>query len=243
MKKILSVMLLCTLLLSCSKDEKEKLMINSTSVSLHSGDTHFITTSNGTNVTFESQNPYIALVNETTGEVTAMTIGTTIIDVYSDQGNAKVEVTVNKQYNTFTEPCKDFTKTRSQIISMYGEPDSETDSGIAYAYDDNVHIADMYIFKNNKIQSSTAIINQDYAIETMKFLLERYWTLGEEDGLYMFVNGHSKETITMAVVMSKMSGYKLYQVMYFPYSSNTRCNVDNIMLEESLLQKFAEFKE
>ena len=92
-------MLLCALLLSCSKDEKEKLMINSTSVSLHSGDTHFITTSNGTNVTFESQNPYIALVNETTGEVTAMTIGTTIIDVYSDQGNAKVEVTVNKKSN------------------------------------------------------------------------------------------------------------------------------------------------
>lgn len=243
MKKILTILCLCMAFASCSKDE-EPLALNTTSVVLYAQDEHQITTTNGTNVSFESENPYIATVNSTTGKVTAMTIGKTTIRVNSDQGSARVSVEVKPVYNTYTEPCTDFSKTKSQIISMYGTPDSESGSTIIYLHNKTKHFADMYLF-DNKLSSSAAVIPQDYAVEAMKFLLERYWVLGAEDGVYMFVNGHSAETITMGVALSKMSGYNYYMVMYIPYtSSNTRSLVEtfnNIDIDKTLIEKLMEY--
>lgn len=222
MKKIIIIAIILLNLvafLSCAGDKK--LTLNASFVELYAHDKHTITT-NGSNVSFSSENPYIATVNSTTGVVTAMTIGKTSIKVTSDQGDAEVLVNVNQKYNTYVEPCTDFSKTKSQIISMYGNPDVSDSGGIAYVYDDKKHFGDMYFFSNSKLYASTAIINQDYAVELMNFLGERYWAIGSEDGQYVFANGSSIETITMGVVMSKMSGYKLYSVTYMPYTDDTR---------------------
>lgn len=221
------------------------LIVNTTSVTLNAGDTHLITTTNGTNVSFKSANPYVAQVNETTGKITAMTIGSTVINITSDQGNAQVLVVVTGKYFTYVEPCRDFSKTKSQILSMYGTPDSQTDTSLGYYHEnDKAHFADLYIFENNKLTTSTAVIYQDYAVDAMYFLAERYWAAGSQDGMYMFVNGYSKDNITMAVTLTKVSGYKLYYVIYMPYSSSTRYDINsNIELDESLLSKFAEYKE
>lgn len=182
MKKLFTILCLCLAFASCSKDE-ETLSLNTTSVVLYAQEEHQISTTNGTNVSFESENPYIATVNSTTGKVTAMTIGKTIIRVNSDQGSANVSVEVKPKYNTYTEPCTDFSKTKSQIISMYGTPDTETDDGIMYVHNKTKHFADMYLF-DNTLSSCAAVIPQDYAVEAAKFLLERYWIVGEEDGIY-----------------------------------------------------------
>lgn len=249
MKRFLLMFAIVTLsaiaLVACSKDE-DTISLNATSVELYAYDTHFITT-NASNVSFSSENPYIATVNSTTGEVTAMTIGKTVINVTSDQGKARVMVNVKAKYNTYEEPCTDFSKTKKQIIAMFGTPDTSTDSGIMYVHNKTKHYADMYLFNNNNaMSSSAAIIPQDYAVEAMNFLLERYLPLGVEDGTYMFVNGASLETITMGVAMSKMSGYTLYSITYLPYTSNTRSiasAIDNIKIDETILEKFAEYKE
>ena len=220
-------------------------MVNTKSVTLYAGDRHFITTSNGSNVSFMSANPYVAKVNERTGEVTAMTIGSTIIYVYSDQGNAQVSVTVNGKYSTFVEPCLEFSKYKAQIIKICGIPDSETDTSLVYYHKNNeVHLADSYIFEDYKMSESVAVIDQDYAMEAMYFLSERYWSAGLQDGMYMFVNGYSKSDITMSVTLTKVPGYKLYYVIYMPYSSSTRCDIGNhIELDESFISEFAEYKE
>ena len=244
MKKILSLLLLSAMLFSCSKDDEPKLMVNTENVSLYSRDSHHITTTNGTNVKFKSQNPYIATVNETTGEVTAMTIGYTIIEVSSDQGRVQVGVTVKSKYNTFVEPCRDFTKTKSQIISMYGTPDSQTGNTIGYVYENGkAHLADMYTFENDRLSGSAAIIHQDYAVEAMYFLAERYLPIGSQDGMYMFVNGHSKDKITMAVTLTKVQGYKLYYVTYMPYTFDTRSCINNRNFDEKVLDKLVMYKE
>lgn len=244
MKKLFTILCLCLAFTSCSKDEE--LTLNTTSAVLYAQEEHQILTTNGTNVSFESENPYIATVNSTTGKVTAMTIGKTIIRVNSDQGSANVSVEVRPKYSTYTEPCTDFGITKTQIISMYGTPDTETDDGIMYVHNKTKHFADMYLF-DNTLSSSTAIIPQDYAVEAAKFLLERYWIVGEEDDINIFANGYSSETITMSVALSKMSGYSLYMVMYIPYSnSDTRSitsTINNFEIDETLLEKFAEYKE
>ena len=214
-------MLLSAILLSCSKDDPV-LTLNALTATMFAHEEYQITTTNGTNVTFESKNPYVAKVDNM-GKVRSLTIGTAIIDVNSDQGKAQVLITVNPKYNTYTEPFRDFTKTKSQITSVYGTPDVETTNGIGYYYDNNnVHIADMYLFTNGILSSSTALINQDYAVDAMQFIGERYLPLDSSDGIYMFVNGTSKDNISIIVALTKMSGYKLYEVIYMPYKGDTR---------------------
>lgn len=241
MKKIFGLLLLLALLslcLSCSENTTP-LTLNTTSVSLYSGDEHMIT-SNGTNVSFKSRNPYIAGVNESTGKVIGRTIGKTIIDVTSDQGSAQLNIQVKPKYNTYVEPCIDFYQSKNYIISMFGTPDSETDEGIMYVYPDNKkHFADMYAFENNKLSVSYAIMHQDYAAEAMKFLGERYIPVGISDGgAYVFANGISEETATMLVSMSKMSGYKFYMIIYMPSPSNTRCIFDNAYYQSMLSSRY-----
>ncbi|MBQ5720352.1 MAG: Ig-like domain-containing protein [Alistipes sp.] len=256
MRKILCCMLLSFTLFACSKDVSDpepepKFDVNTKSVSLYSGVEHFITTVNGTNVTFESDNPYIATVNKTSGKVTAMTIGTTMIRVRSDQGNASVMVTVNPMYNTYKEPYRKFHMNKSMILANCGTPDSETSNVLLYYYSSlDTHVADMYQFENDFLSCSAALINQDAATETMKFLLERYWPAGTQDGMYMFVNGASRETVTMGVTLTKMSGYKLYIVTYMPFTFtkyDTRSYYNELYVEdiiknfdEELLEQYKE---
>lgn len=246
MKKKFGLLLLIVVTcvsISCSDDDP-KLSINTSSASLYSGDIHMITT-DGTNVSFKSRNPYIASVNEATGKVTALTIGSTIIDIIADQGHAELFVQVKAKYNTYVEPCVDFFTSKSSIISKLGIPDSETDGGIIYIYPDNEkHFADMYMFENNKLVGSCVLIHQDYAVEAMNFLGERYIPAGTDDGIYVFANGISMESVTMTVSFTKMSGYKLYMVMYMPYSYSTRCIFENICYEKIILPKeFDEYSE
>ena len=248
-------MLLSCTLFACSKDVSEpepepepKFDVSAKMVSLHSGDEYLITTVNGTNVTFESDNPYIATVDKISGKVTARTIGVTMIRVSSNQGNASVRVTVEPVYNTFKEPFVNFKKTRNQVISACGTPDSETSNGLLY-YHSSVgkHVADIYLFENDFLSSSTALINQDFASEAMQFLLERYVPIDSEGGMYMFVNGDSIETITMGITLFKMSGYKLYCVQYMPYTDDTRSSYDELEVENIInsfdMERLEHYKE
>lgn len=223
MKKIAIIFAIVGLLLGCSNEPQ--LNLNTTQVEMYALDEHLIT-SDGTNVHFSSRNPYIATVNETTGVVTARTIGETIIDVTADQGNAVLKVIVKPKHHLYTEPCVDFTKTKDEIVSMFGTPDSDTDSGIMYAYAveaTDIHIADMYLFGSNDILSaSCALINESAALDLVEFLCERYVPVDIDGGSYYLVNGISDDTITMVVMVTEMSGYTINQVIYAPYSKDTR---------------------
>lgn len=222
---------------SCSKTPA--LQLNSTDVTLFSGDEFTVTSPNGSNLKFKSRDRFIAAVNETTGKITAMTIGTTVIDVTSDQGTAQVNVTVKAKYHTFTEPCSDFTKTKADLIKMYGNPDSTTDSGISYMYSSGAKVMDIYLFgTNGKLSSSCAMINQDYLLETVKFLGERYIYAGQIDGVYVFANGI--DNITKGITMSKVSGYKLYQIIYLPYNDSKASAADPLQLPFELPAEYAE---
>lgn len=238
MRKILSlaaiVAAFCAIC-SCSKEEI-KLQLNTTEVTLYSLDEHTITSPNGTNVRFSTRDKNIATVNETTGVVTAITIGETIIDVTADQGKAEVKVTVKPKYNLYTEPCHDFTMTRSQIVAKYGTPDSDQGDIIGYIYEsDKVHPIDMYSFDgNNKLKYSCAMISQDYATTLVYFLSERYITLGSSSGMYMWID--KVDNPKMSIAVTKATGYTLYEVLYMPYDGTKAAefNVPQIDIPEEL---------
>lgn len=231
---ITTVLAIILLLLGGCKKEEIKLELNTTDVTLYSLDEHVITSPNGTNMSFSSRDRYIASVNTTTGKVTAMTIGQTVIDVQSDQGTAEVNVTVLPKYKTFDEPIHDFTKTKADIISKLGTPSATTSSGISYTYDSKVKPMDIYLFDSaGRLESATAMIGQDYITEALYFLAERYILAGEENDIVIFANGIDR--ITMGVAVSKVKGYKLYQVMYIPYNDSKSLALPDFEIPAELL--------
>lgn len=204
----------------CNKEDAKKLVLDKTSTQLYQLETSLIT-SNGTNVTYQSRDPYVASVKET-GEVTANFVGETIIDVKADEGTAEFKVTVNGKYHTFDEPCRDWTKTKSQVFEMHPSLTFSASGDYWMAtVDENKAMILQYKFdSSDKLESSAITIHQDYAIQAMYFLAERYLPVTEVDGYYFFINGLTASTANTSVAMTKMSGYKVYMIMYLPYTSS-----------------------
>ena len=213
-------LLLCVAIASvafvgCSNDDDESLKLNKKSITLHSLDEFQIECS-GSNVTYKSNDPYVATVDDL-GKVTAVLIGETDIEVVAKEGRAKLHVMVDPKYNLYKEPYTDWGKSKSDVIAACGNPDESTDTSISYAFDD-IHIMTTYMFENNKLKGAVAAIHSDYATELVSFLCERYIPVGNDGGTYIFVDRDNKTGLGLR----KMSGYNVYQVAYVPYDSQQK---------------------
>lgn len=217
MKKLFAILCLCVTFASCSDSLDDEFKLNTNSVSLYVQDGHKIS-SNGTHVHYESANPFIATV-EDTGYVKAITIGKTFINIKAKQGTAQLAVEVKPKFYTYTEPCVDFSKSISTIKTIYGTPDSESSNGdvIMYVYESNPkHFANIYLFDNDRLIASCAIIPANYGPEALNFLSERYKFIGYKDEQYQYINNTDIKKATMVVSLSKMSDYDFYQIVYIP---------------------------
>ena len=58
-----------------------------------------------------------------------------------------------------------------------------------------------------------------YSSELKTFMSERYYYLGEKDGMYIFINGLNENTATMGVCYEYDSDDDEYTVIYLPWSS------------------------
>ncbi len=221
---------------SCSKETK-KLILDKSSTQLYQLETSMIT-SNGTKVTYESRDPYVASVKET-GEVTANFVGETIIDVKADEGTAEFNVTVKGKYHTFNEPCHDWTKKRDEVFAMHPSLSFSIsgDYWIATVDESKAMLIEYKFDSSNKLESSAITIHQDYALDAMHFLAERYLPVTQRDGYYFFVNGLSTSTANTSVAMTKMSGYKVYMIMYLPYNGTKAGGIDSINIPQITLPK------
>ena len=84
--------------------------------------------------------------------------------------------------------------------------------------DDNRAMLLQYGFdSSNKLISAAITISQDYAVQSMYFLSERYLPVTSKDGAYYFVNGITESTVDTIVSLSKITGYKVYMIVYLPY--------------------------
>lgn len=210
----------------CSDDDNnESLKLNKKSITLYSLDEFQIECS-GTNVTYQSKDPYVAQVDEF-GKVTAVLIGETDIEVVANEGHAKLHVIVTPKYDLYKEPYTNWGKSMSDVVAACGNPDASTETSIAYKFND-IHILTTYSFENNKLDGAVAAINSAYASELMSFLCERYMPVGNSGGVYLFMDRDKKT----ALGMQKMSGYKVYQVVYMPYENKQKLSTQNIYTQK-----------
>lgn len=177
---------------------------------MFSQDKHIIT-SDGTNVTFSSQNPYVASVNETTGQVTAIHVGETYIDVVADQGTSRVKVNVVAQYREITDPIIDWNATKEEIKAQVNMPTAaENATGISYLYgyisNGDTHIGTIYMFgTDGTLDNIIVAYNPLHLLSVVKHLSERYQYYIEDEGQYMFGNAINAADADTHLVITEIS--------------------------------------
>lgn len=202
MKKLLATLMMCMAIVSCSKDDELKLNLSSFSLYVNH---EYQITSNGTNVRYESENHFIAQVDSSTGMVVANKIGRTFIKVMADQGRATFMVNVVPQYDTYREPCFDFTVDQKYIESKYGYPTAYLNSGWVMYVDLNAekHYANGFMFTDGKLSCSRVMVYAEYLDEVKQYLEERYLYLDSADGVHNYINGLTEESATMRVTLDE----------------------------------------
>lgn len=227
MKKILFLLTAALLIAGCSKDEEGKLQLSDKQVSLYSGETKQITVSE--NAVWGSRSEFVAKVSEN-GLITGNHVGKTIISATSENGEALCEVEVRAKYNTFMEPVLDFGASKSTIKSKESRQITKDSSdGLGYSGENSAVRGVAYLFSNDKLKSAALAINYPYAEQTANYLIERYQVVGENNGLYVFIN-NDMDKYNMGVTLSVENRYLL--IIYVPQTPKGRSAQDNNYKEE-----------
>jgi hypothetical protein len=96
------------------------------------------------------------------------------------------------------------------IFAKLGQPDYESSSGIGYDNYSNSAPILMFLFdSSNKMTTYSIMVRSAYSSVLADFLFERYFYVSEKDGLFMFANGLTLDTITMII------GLSLYNISYW----------------------------
>lgn len=208
------------LLVSCSKEDNTPLSISPTSINCYAGDETQINILSGENVTFYSEDKFVAEVTEG-GLVKAQHIGTTTIHASKSGSSAACNVSVQAKFNLFDEPVLDWSSTTESVIEKMGrEPDEEKIDGQYYYmyYTVNSGLRVCYVFYNAMMlhdviyELSTIRYTSE---EVLGYAYERYlykMTATASMGIYRF------EKDQTCVVMVDVSSSSLkYTITYSIY--------------------------
>ena len=216
MRRLAVLIVAIAVLVGCQKEEELK--VNTEVVVLNSSDEHIIT-SNGTNVRFSSQNPFVASVNSTTGQVTGMHVGETFINVLADEGEVSVRVTVEPRYNVLIDPYINWSATRNDIVNKLGKPYSSSTTQLIYQYGDankgDSHIGTSYVLDDKGfLKNIMVVINSNNYASVILHLDERYQAMGNSGTTIVFGDAMNSDDVKMTVTIGKYSGQ--YVILYSP---------------------------
>lgn len=222
----------------CSDDDKkedEALTLSTTQISFHADDSEQIVANK--EVKWHSESDFVAEV-DADGFVEGKHVGETLITAVTKNGEkSDCEVEVLPVYNTYKEPVCDFGASRATVKSKESRKLlQEETTTLFYQGEKKVVEGVIYLFENNKLTSAAVAVSFSKTEEVTKFLLERYQLIGEEDGMYIFINNDIKK-VDMGIVLSVQDDYLL--IMYVPYEETTKA-VDS---SDKLFRLRALFKE
>lgn len=232
MKKIflLLAIMLPMVFTSCSDDDESGLSLNKSNITLYSEDTEQLEAND--NVDWLSESEFVASV-DANGLVTGNHVGTTNIIASNGSETSKCAIEVKPKFNTFTEPVLDFGVTKEVIKSRESRTIlSETDNSLVYSGENDALNMIAYLFENGRLSVAGAAVSFAYTSELTNFLLERYQVIGEENGLYVFIN-NDLDNCDMIVSLSVESNYLL--VTYGQRTSTktvSEINVDSNLKDE-----------
>lgn len=221
MKKIffLPLLVLPFLFSGCSSDDDEgdNLSLSETRVSLNRNSTKSITANQ--KVGWSSESEFVAKVNAN-GTITGNHVGKTSIVAASGSGTAKCAVEVLAKYNTYIEPVLEFGASRSSVKSKESRTlTADVSLGMAYKGEKSYVNSVEYVFTDGKLSVAAVYINYSKLEELTEFLLERYQSVTESDGTFLFMN-NDIDKANMIVGLSVEAYY--LRVAYVPYTEEKK---------------------
>ena len=184
MKKIFGLMLLLATMVGLSSCEQEnddlenQVQLSKTSYTMYSDATTTIQGSGLTNVTWSSDNEYVATANG--DKLTSDKVGSTIL--YCN--GKKINVTVKPRYSLYTEPDMSWGSSKNSIISKYGTPYSNSGNTIIYKTSNSDVPLIAYMFDERGLYSCGAVVQLSAASRLVDFLDERYVFYSVESSNY-----------------------------------------------------------
>ncbi len=191
MKKLLFLTILSSVIfLKCSKKEAtlQELLVTTTSISFNSGETLQIDAISDFSINYKSDHEYHATVSSS-GLVTAVKVGETIITITSNGISKEVSVEVLPTQNILSDLILEWGILRSEIKTKVGEPDDEYPDEITY-YDIYGTAEDViYEFDtDDKLIATWVYINISKTSTLKEFLLERYAFINSKNGIDFYAD-------------------------------------------------------
>ncbi len=211
LKTILFTVLLTPFLTSCD-DFAKPLIVTPSEIVLYSDGTKQIT-ANLEGATFTSKDEWYAEV-DATGLVTANYVGETEIIVSAEGQTKSIPVLVRPAYVLYPDLDEFIGKSKSDVISTFGQPDTENKNMIGYEYNDYAPIVG-FNFENGYVSQAAAFVPNKYMSKLASMIAERYAPIAMQNDEYWFIN-HDKDVIigTMVYNVTYMG------VLYSPYTES-----------------------
>jgi hypothetical protein len=210
----------------CSKDDApDVISLKVSEKTLYVEDKYQIEATSKATINYTVENEYHAKVSKT-GFVTAGRVGETNVLLSNGEDTRNFKVIVKPKSNLYPEPHVKFGDSKSSIIAKFGTPDHETsiDDYSMIGYDNYSNTAPILMFlfdSSNKLSGYGVTVKSMYSSTLESFLLERYYYLGVEEDVTVFINGNNNSifygsTATMRIRVQQSDDSYLV-VAYVPY--------------------------
>ena len=218
---IISCLLLLFAVTSCDNEDEDAITLGTSEKTLNYEDEYQIEAASNSDITYTVENEYHASVSES-GLVTAKHVGETNIIVSNSSDQKTFKLTIQPEYDLYTEPDVEFQTSKSSIISKYGTADTETESALVYSDYSSTAPRIMFIFDDeDKLLNYAVLVKAEYASTLENFLTERYVLADYNDDYRYFINGLTTKSSSMLVYMHLYST-SYWIVTYLPYSSSNK---------------------
>lgn len=217
MKKVLFLLVVLPMLFAaCSSDEdNETWNISESNIELNVNEE--INVSSNQKVSWKSENPLIATVNEK-GRILALLVGKTKIVVSNSNEIKEINVTVKGNCNYIVEPFLKFSDSYSKIQSYENREKYmySTDEELIYWGEDNGIIDNVrYKFDNGKMTSCMLVTHYANYESVLDYLSERYVPLKEEGNFIYLASPDGKTLVGLTISISPKIAIHTYKTNKF----------------------------
>lgn len=209
----------------CSDDDKKETLfsLSDESVSLHVDEEYLLSSTKEAKWTCD--NPFVVSANnsnyQTETRIKAKHVGKATIAVVTREGEkGECQVEVLPMYTTYREPVLEFGASKATIKAKENRVLlQEKTNSLGYRGEDNAVQAVFYLLENNKMTSVAVAASFSKTKEVTNFLLERYQPIGEEDGMFLFINNEIDKA-DMGVALTVQEDYLM--IMYISSDEVTK---------------------
>lgn len=227
MTSLAALFMAAVIFASCKEEEKSpEITLEKDSITLTSGGEFLINATSDYDLTFKSEDEYHAKVDEK-GLVTARYVGETNIVVSNSENSKKVKITVEPEYDICEDLCPYLGKTKSQILSKFGDNytlDENYENCIFYE-NYTSYVSDLaFWIEDDVVLSVLILVDKSYWPTLEGYLKERYVFKGKEpdpvteDYVYKYFDNYEAKRKTQ-IIVSGIDPINM-TVVYFPYKSS-----------------------